>query len=74
MGSLPLSRVRAGWAKNPNRPRRWLRLTSTTPRRAKALPSYTEGELPPFTKPPPWIQNITGSFAEDGFSGAHTFT
>ena len=32
----------------------------------------TEGELPPFTKPPPWIQSITGSFAEDGFSGAHT--
>ena len=49
-----------------------MKLTTTTPRRANAEPSYTAGELPPFTNPPPWIQTITGSFFGAGFSGAQT--
>ena len=45
--------------------------TSTTPRRANAVPSVTGGELLPPVKPPPWMNTITGNPVAAG-SGVQT--
>jgi len=45
----------------PNGPIRYCSVTSTTPRPAKAAPSYQGSRVEPAVKPPPWMKTITGA-------------
>src|SRR4029453_4209952 len=49
-------------------------LTTTTPLAARREPSCRGSELPPATKPPPWIQTITGSLADGDVAFGQAFT
>jgi hypothetical protein len=46
--------------------------TSTTFRRAKAVPSWRFSAPEPAWKPPPWIQTITGSRSSAFWAGVQT--
>src|SRR5690606_2297435 len=47
-------------------------VTTTTPRFASLVPSYSAAVPEPLFSPPPWIQNTTGS-GSSASAGAHTF-
>ncbi len=58
----------------PVKPRRYEKVTSPTPSRAKARPSYQGLAGEPEMNPPPWIQTTTGSRAAAPGSGVQTLT
>src|SRR6516162_10838683 len=48
--------------------------TTTSPRRARLVPSVSGEEPDPVVKPPPWHQNITGRLRLSLSAGVHTFS
>jgi len=56
----------------PSGPRRYWKVTSTTPRPAKAAPSYQGSRAEPAMKPPPWMKTMTG--ASPPVEGVHTLS
>ena len=48
-------------------------VTMTAPRRASDVPSYAATPPDPKTRPPPWIQTMTGFADFDWPAGAQTF-
>ncbi len=62
----------ARWVK-PSTFKRWLRETTTTsPRRARLVPSVTGDEPEPVTNPPPWHQKSTGRGRPSPTAGVQT--